>query len=162
MKKFILFNFLVFSVISCDKIFKEREVVNEEDSKKREYLLGGDKDENGCISSAGYVWSALKNDCIRVFEVGYRLNPIQKSAEDSVLSAFVIFNDNKDKVELFIPTESKSIILDKEDTDTFGKEKYVFNSKEFYILVDKIKSYEAAKEELKNIIDVDDDVIDTL
>ena len=31
-------------------------------------LLGGDRDEHGCIGSAGYVWSEVSQDCIRVFE----------------------------------------------------------------------------------------------
>ena len=29
-------------------------------------LLGGDRDEYGCIGSAGYVWSEVLQDCIRV------------------------------------------------------------------------------------------------
>ena len=31
-------------------------------------LAGGDKDEHGCIGSAGYSWCAAKKKCIRVFE----------------------------------------------------------------------------------------------
>ena len=31
-------------------------------------LVGGDKDEHGCIGSAGYSWCAVKNKCLRVWE----------------------------------------------------------------------------------------------
>lgn len=31
-------------------------------------LIGGDKDEHGCIGSAGYSWCEAKKKCIRVFE----------------------------------------------------------------------------------------------
>lgn len=31
-------------------------------------LVGGDKDEYGCIGSAGYSWCEAKKKCIRVFE----------------------------------------------------------------------------------------------
>jgi hypothetical protein len=31
-------------------------------------IVGGDRDVNGCIGSAGYTWCAVKNKCIRPFE----------------------------------------------------------------------------------------------
>lgn len=31
-------------------------------------LVGNDKDEHGCIGSAGYTWCAVKNKCLRVWE----------------------------------------------------------------------------------------------
>ena len=31
-------------------------------------IVGGDKDEHGCIGSAGYSWCAEKNKCLRVWE----------------------------------------------------------------------------------------------
>jgi len=37
-------------------------------------MTGNDRDEHGCIGSAGYTWSVVKNDCIRIFEAGKRLN----------------------------------------------------------------------------------------
>ena len=32
------------------------------------HLIGGDVDEHGCNSSAGYVWSDIKERCIRKWE----------------------------------------------------------------------------------------------
>jgi hypothetical protein len=31
-------------------------------------VLGGDKDEHGCIGSAGYTWCSEKNKCLRIWE----------------------------------------------------------------------------------------------
>ncbi len=31
-------------------------------------LVGGDKDEHGCIGSAGYTWCEVKNKCLRTWE----------------------------------------------------------------------------------------------
>jgi len=31
-------------------------------------LVGGDKDAHGCIGSAGYMWCAPKNKCLRIWE----------------------------------------------------------------------------------------------
>ncbi len=33
-----------------------------------EQLLGGDRDEHGCIPSAGYSWCEAKQKCLRVWE----------------------------------------------------------------------------------------------
>jgi len=31
-------------------------------------IVGGDRDEHGCIGSAGYSWCASKNKCLRIWE----------------------------------------------------------------------------------------------
>lgn len=31
-------------------------------------MLGGDKDEHGCIGSAGYTWCELKGKCLKLWE----------------------------------------------------------------------------------------------
>ena len=31
-------------------------------------VVGGDRDEHGCIGSAGYSWCEVKNKCLRVWE----------------------------------------------------------------------------------------------
>ncbi len=33
-------------------------------------LVGNDADEHGCKASAGYTWCELKQECVRVWEVG--------------------------------------------------------------------------------------------
>ena len=33
-----------------------------------ENIVGGDKDEHGCIGSAGYSWCQIKQKCLRVWE----------------------------------------------------------------------------------------------
>lgn len=38
-------------------------------------IVGGDKDEHGCISSAGYSWCEVKNKCLRVWEEKCETNP---------------------------------------------------------------------------------------
>jgi len=37
-------------------------------SSAPEFLLGGDRDEHGCIASAGYGWCETKQKCLRVWE----------------------------------------------------------------------------------------------
>ena len=35
-------------------------------------MVGGDRDEHGCIGSAGYTWSALRGECIPPQSRGYK------------------------------------------------------------------------------------------
>lgn len=51
---------------------------------------GGDRDEHGCIGSAGYTWSPLRKKCIRVWEEGIRLSPKHPSL-DQTQAAYVVF-----------------------------------------------------------------------
>lgn len=39
-------------------------------------IVGGDRDEHGCIGSAGYVWCEVQKDCIRLFEKGIRTESV--------------------------------------------------------------------------------------
>jgi hypothetical protein len=58
--------------------------------------VGNDKDAYGCIPSAGYQWSELKQDCIRSFEL-----PLQLYNNDHTFSAGVLFSSNLEKAEVF-------------------------------------------------------------
>ena len=39
-------------------------------------IVGGDKDEHGCLGSAGYSWCAVKNKCLRVWEEKCEASPV--------------------------------------------------------------------------------------
>lgn len=83
--------------------------------------VGNDKDEHGCRASAGYTFSVIKNDCIRLFEQEIQLNEVNPEGTSTSLSA-VIFSEDKTKAEVFIPDSKSGIILIRK-----GKEgKYVW------------------------------------
>lgn len=81
-------------------------------SEAKVAVVGNDKDAHGCIASAGYTFSSLKNECVRLFEVGVRMNPVDESV-DQTTSAFVVFKNADDilQAELFIPNSATSTIL---------------------------------------------------
>ncbi len=90
--------------------------------------VGGDSDKHGCIGSAGYQWSELRGECIRLFEVGIRLDPKAKDLNQTT-SAFIVFKtmDEDAKVELFLPGE-KAVLLPKVgqgNAGTWKNKKYV-------------------------------------
>jgi hypothetical protein len=74
--------------------------------------VGNDKDEHGCRASAGYIYSVIKNDCIRLFEQEIQLNEVNPSGTSTSFSA-VIFNEDKTKAEVFIPESKTGIILNR-------------------------------------------------
>jgi hypothetical protein len=103
--KLILILFFVAS-FSCTRKVAQHELKEKIVDIKTE-TVGSDRDEHGCIPSAGYTWSVLKKKCVRTFEVGTRLNSI----EDPTTSAFVIFDEDGNKAELFTSLLKSSIIL---------------------------------------------------
>ena len=75
----------------------------------RRNRVGGDRDKHGCIGSAGYQWSEVQQDCIRVFEKGIRMKAV-----DGSQSAFIVFSPDSTQVELFfssgdLPVDRKTI-----------------------------------------------------
>ena len=57
--------------------------------------IGWKEDKNGCNAAAGQTWSELRKDCIQIFNVGQRLNPVETKQDEAVFSAFAVFNDDK-------------------------------------------------------------------
>jgi hypothetical protein len=100
MKKLLLLPALLLLFTSCDFMLKEREDDEVEAKADKNVVLGHDKDDKGCVTSAGYKWSVLRKECIRVFEEGYRLNSADSlKAEDIAASAFVVFDKNEEQAE---------------------------------------------------------------
>lgn len=100
-------------------------------------VVGTDKDDKGCVTSAGYKWSILKNTCIRPFEVGVRLNPVAEiKAGDPVVSAFVVLEEEDgNRAELYIPNEKSSILMErKSEKEPFIKGDWKLLSQKGYTL----------------------------
>lgn len=65
------------------------------------HVVGGDKDKHGCIASAGYTWSEVQKDCIRLWEKGVRMNAV----DDAEKVLFLVFSPDSTQVELFFSEE---------------------------------------------------------
>ncbi len=69
-------------------------------------IVGNDSDEHGCKASAGYSWSTLKKECIRVFEL-----KMQLSNSDKTKIAGLIFSEDQLKAEII--TSEGTFLLEK-------------------------------------------------
>ncbi|MDQ0782259.1 hypothetical protein [Chryseobacterium sp. W4I1] len=108
---------------------------------------GGDKDVHGCIGSAGYTYSQIKNDCVRVFEQKIKLKEVNSDKSYTSMTA-VIFSKDMKRAEIFIPDgNAKSIILNREGKSKMWKSgSYI---KEIYVLVPYKKSrYQIKKDDV--------------
>ena len=79
-------------------------------------LLGGDRDEYGCIGSAGYVWCEVQQDCIRLFEKGIRTEAV----DGSTASAFIVFSPDSTRLELFFSDDQPNEILERRGLPSGG------------------------------------------
>jgi hypothetical protein len=112
MKKIITLFILSFLIHSCkltDQKSQEEEILTK--TVVKDSIIVNDKDENGCLSSAGYVWSKVNNECIKGYS-GIQLNPMNDATnEDETASAYVLFNEDASQAEVFLPKDTSSIVL---------------------------------------------------
>ncbi|MFN4028164.1 MULTISPECIES: hypothetical protein [Flavobacterium] len=112
MKKSLYFLLCCGILISCkltDQKSVEDETVANEAVKDSSAV--NDKDEHGCLATAGYVWSKINKECIKAF-TGVPLNPIANpDSEDESLSAYVLFSEDGNQAEVFLPNDTNSIVL---------------------------------------------------
>jgi hypothetical protein len=108
MKKMFLF-LIMASAFSCAKKVSQENVNTTPKEPVKETVVGADADSHGCKASAGYTWSTLKKECIRIFE-GTKLSHYD-DGKTYTTASYVIFDGNK--AELFLDTQKESIILER-------------------------------------------------
>jgi len=131
MKKlaFIVISLVILTACNSAPKHSESEKVADQSKKEATPSIGGSKDEHGCLVAAGQTWSEIKQGCIQVFNIGFRLNPTEKKEGEAVISAFVVFSDDKSKLELFLPDHKNTTILDKVENDIYQKDSYKYDAK---------------------------------
>ena len=72
-------------------------------------LVGNTTDKHGCQVTAGYTWSEINKDCIRLFESATNIGAIKEG--NSLLNVYVVFSTDGSMAELFIPTANSNPIL---------------------------------------------------
>lgn len=100
------------TLFSCKN--SENEVTNKEiiSGSDETIIVGTDKDKHGCLRTAGYTWSVLNEECIRLFEIAFALQPIKNPENnDAVLVAYALFSQNGMQAEVFFPGEEDSKIF---------------------------------------------------
>lgn len=77
-------------------------------------MIGGQRDRHGCLDTAGYTWSRLRQQCIRVWEQGISVEDPVKP--DEWAGSYAVFSKDGEKVELYLAdSPDDHPILEKQD-----------------------------------------------
>ena len=79
-------------------------------------LVGSDRDDHGCISSAGYTYSYALHDCVRLWEAG---EPYYAGNQQ----IYLIFSPDSVFAEVFTPKGKPFICKRKRNTDKWVRRK---------------------------------------
>ncbi len=145
MKKVALLSIGFFALTACNnsKNNTSENTEGQETKTEQTTTVGGEKDEHGCLTSAGETWSQLKQSCIQIFNVGQRLNPIETKDGEAVISAFVLFSDDKSEAELFLPNTKSNSILKTSNKEVYENGEYKFDTKDSTLYINGAKIYRA-------------------
>ncbi len=120
----ILISFVLLSSCNSSKNHENSDLAKK-DSAKIELtdrtIVGNDVDEHGCKPSAGYTWSVLKKECVRIFEVGSQFTAAGVNNDDT-FAAYIILNQKYDSAEVFLPNKKPFIAVK-------GSNKILFENK---------------------------------
>lgn len=158
MKKISALLLITLLVSSC-KLIDKNEDADEtlKATTSKDSSVVNDKDENGCLASAGYVWSKVNKECVKGFS-GIQLNPIdQPDNEDETLSAYVLFNEDASQAEIFLPKDTTSIVLSRsgEGKPWILKDWQLIASKGYVLKKGEISKFAGDGEIGKKILDSD-------
>ncbi len=107
-----------------------------EETPATSVIVGADADAHGCKASAGYTWSELKQNCIRIFEDGVQMIAVDTSLNQS-LAAYIVFNADSSKGELFIPNVSNSVLLAKASAQSWADSIYQLSVSDKHLVLKK-------------------------
>ena len=107
-------------------------------SQNKPIKVGADRDKHGCIGSAGYVYSTIKKDCIRVFEQNIKLTEFSPRGSSTSMAA-VIFSKDSFKAEVFLPSYNGGQILIRKGKYTWQKGQLVLINKANFELFENTK-----------------------
>lgn len=105
MKKIFLIAFVAAAVAACAT---GKTGTTTDKTAAKGVMTGGDRDAHGCIPSAGYTWSEVRGECVRLFEKGVRM--VAEKEPNATHAAYAVFSADSSKVEFFRPGGSTSIL----------------------------------------------------
>jgi|SRR5690606_21310663 len=118
--KHITLLLISFTLFSCQQANNKNRTSNDVSAHDP---IGGAKDQYGCLVSAGYTWSKMREECIRPWEGTIALN-VTDTSTNFETAAFVLVDSAKQKAELFLKEEDESILLDSIAPDLYANEHY--------------------------------------
>lgn len=110
---YILIIAFFFTLISCkpDADVALKAVNSKPEIARDSTIVGADKDENGCLGSAGYTWSKVNKECVQIFS-GIGLAPVNTPKDsEAIFYTYVFFSEDGNLAEVFLAGAENSIVL---------------------------------------------------
>lgn len=140
MKKIVLILLCSFTMAACNSASKKE---NNEEKEEEITSVGGTKDENGCLVGAGETWSQIKQECVQIFNIAQRLNPIHPNEGEAIMSAFVLSDEDQSALELFLPGNENTTILALKEDGVYEADEYQYNSQDATLYINDEAAYKA-------------------
>ena len=119
MKRLFFLGFF-FVLLSCKERNRNTSPVDDNKTVPQtvadEKIVDAEKDKNGCLANVGYVWSKVKKDCIKIYDVAVPLSPVDNlNTEDELLFVYFIFNGDQSMAEVYFPNTVESVLFEKKE-----------------------------------------------
>lgn len=88
----------------------------------------------------GKVYSELQQTCLEVTALNNKLNALKDGSMAKGSPAYILFNNDKTKAELFIPQMDKGMVLDKTNEGNWSKGDYKLIAWKGYVVQYKGKA----------------------
>ncbi|MBW7891650.1 MAG: hypothetical protein H3C48_11640 [Chitinophagaceae bacterium] len=135
------FGFFVLTACNNPQSYSSENAKNQTDSELST-VVGG-KDVHGRQTATGEIWSELNRNCMQAFSVAQRLNPVGVKEGEAIISAFVLFSEDKSKVELFLREEKMvSTITERSEDNVYQGGEYKFDAHESVLYINGEKKYD--------------------
>jgi len=126
-------------MIGCGNPEPSESTPNE--STEQENRPGSDRDAHGCIGSAGYQWSELRQSCVRPFELPLQLHSTPGDPEASTSIAGVTFASDSAEAEVFAKEWSGGKRLVRVSKNRWTSEAIILESGPFRLRLDGQEAY---------------------
>lgn len=82
----------------------------------------------------GKSYSELKQACLELATLNIKLNPLKEGAIAEGNPAYVIFDKDRTKAELFLPNKNKGIVLLKTNQGNWSNQEFILISWKGYVV----------------------------
>ena len=93
--------------------------------------------KDACLFENGKAYSELKQTCLELTTLKTKLNPLKNGAKTDGDAAYVVFNSDNSKAEIFLPKSNKGFVLEKSKQGNWTFKNYTLISWKGYVLQEK-------------------------
>ncbi len=87
-----------------------------------------------CLFKNGQSFSELKQTCLELTALNIKLNPLKDGAITTGSPAYILFDKDRKKAELFLPNREKGVVLPKTNQGNWANDEFIVVSWKEYVV----------------------------